>query len=350
MLIARPPVSYESAPYQYDGSVPPELAQICNQATSRERDARHPSALAFRQAIREYLRHRGSVALSDAASQRLTELESTIGSADGARAPEVDQRIRRLMTECKFGFMQAPREWAENPVAAEGLQRCVEAMIDREIREGNGSAARGLLDDHARPRPDLEARVVALEESARLKAQRDEELSAMKRDADISVSAPARAVLLAMTALIVVAISVTVLRRSGPFDVTPWELIGFSAVPFAALSIATGVFRARLLANAVSRQLVATLLLSLGVSAVNRSLGVLMGTPFDGILVADLLLVVAEIGVLGLTTVRAMIWISALPLAGAVVSALRPDLIGFTMGASFVGSLVGMAYVGWRRR
>ena len=54
---------FESAPFAYDGTVPRELAEICNRATAHNAADRFESALAFRAALAQFLEHRGSLDL-----------------------------------------------------------------------------------------------------------------------------------------------------------------------------------------------------------------------------------------------------------------------------------------------
>jgi tRNA A-37 threonylcarbamoyl transferase component Bud32 len=156
--------AYESAPFTYDASVPAELAAICNRATLPDQEDRYPSALAFRQALQDYLLHRGSIALAETASKLLEELRALLaaGSFEAERA-------HRLMTECRFGFMQALREWKDNTAAREGLEACLVAMIEHHLAEGSASAARGLARELPSPRPDLEQKIAALEEELRVR-------------------------------------------------------------------------------------------------------------------------------------------------------------------------------------
>src|SRR5690606_8458083 len=87
-----------SAPCQHGDEVPAELAAICQRATHADPNARHPSARALREALEDYLAHRDSIELTDAARQRLDELRAAIASEGDA------VRVEALHRETRFGF------------------------------------------------------------------------------------------------------------------------------------------------------------------------------------------------------------------------------------------------------
>ena len=91
-----------------------------------EKEERFASALEFREALGGFLRHRGSVQLARAADERLQTLLATLQST--AR-----DHVYPLLSECRFGFTQALREWPENEAARRGLSRCLEETAHYEV-------------------------------------------------------------------------------------------------------------------------------------------------------------------------------------------------------------------------
>src|SRR5262249_53205231 len=57
----------QSTPFQYDASIPDELARLCNRATARAPKDRPASAAELREALVDYLRHATARALGEAA-------------------------------------------------------------------------------------------------------------------------------------------------------------------------------------------------------------------------------------------------------------------------------------------
>ncbi len=130
-----------------------ELAEICHRATAPKPEARYQNAIELRDALTHYLRHRSSVAISQAANRTLATLRTLIGQ----RADDV--QVYAQLSECRFGFTQALREWPENPVAKHGLQEALERGVEFELERHHPDAAKALLLEMKGPPPDLARRV-----------------------------------------------------------------------------------------------------------------------------------------------------------------------------------------------
>jgi serine/threonine protein kinase len=122
--------AFISSPHPYDASVPSELAALANHATERDPELRPMSASAFQKALRRYFTHRSARALSDAAETRLDALERVDAASIDAAA------LARLVSECRFGFLMALRDWPECPSAKLGLVRCLERIGGDRGRAG----------------------------------------------------------------------------------------------------------------------------------------------------------------------------------------------------------------------
>ncbi|HEY1087524.1 MAG TPA: protein kinase, partial [Archangium sp.] len=132
-------IAWECEPKAPPASAPQELVAICQKAMAREKADRYASAIEFREALGGFLRHRGSVQLARAAEGRLQTLLATLMST-------AHEDVYPLLSECRFGFNQALREWPENTAAKKGLQRCLVATASFELERGNLAAARALID------------------------------------------------------------------------------------------------------------------------------------------------------------------------------------------------------------
>jgi serine/threonine-protein kinase len=342
--------AYASRPFAYDASVPAELAAICNRATHADRGRRYPSIPAFRQAIQDYLRHRGSIALSATAATLLTALKAAL-AAKGEEAGVFDaERAYRLMTECRFGFMQALRAWKDNAAACDGLERCIEVMIEHHIAEGSVSAARGLLGELPAPRPDLKKKIDALEEEQRKRREEEERLKHMARDFDLTVAARQRtAILFALGAAVLVAV-LTWMASTGAEAPTHQRMITVACLLLVAVTIAVAIGRRHLFRNTANRRIVALLYTVLGALLVHRIIAASRGMLPSMVLLDDMLMLSALMAAGSVMLLRWLGWVSLLFGAGVVFSVLRPELgaTAFSV-AAILAFFVGVARLKRRR-
>ncbi len=120
---------------------PRELAAICRRAMARDPDARFPSVAAFQDALRAYLGHRQSVALSDRAGRALAEL-----ARDDAELASSDRLYMRF-AEAVSSFEQALSLWEENPDALQGVWEARYAYARAALDRADLGLARALLDE-----------------------------------------------------------------------------------------------------------------------------------------------------------------------------------------------------------
>jgi serine/threonine-protein kinase len=173
----------------FPASFPAEAQRICARALSRDPAARYPSADAFRRAVEEYLRHRGSRRLAHEAKQSLGRLTQAI---DEPRGEERTLAIANLLGECRFGYRAALSAWPENEVARAGLDRALLAVIEHELAEGEAHAAANLLREVASPPAEVVARVEA---ALKARAEQDERLRRLEEDLDKSIGTRTRTLL-----------------------------------------------------------------------------------------------------------------------------------------------------------
>ena len=187
-------LALESEPFEYGAEVPPELATLCNDATSRDKDRRPASAAAFRLAISAYLRHRSSNVVAASAQTQLDKLHAEL--AEGAPISGVE--IAQRMAECRFGFHEALRAWSGNVAARRGLDACLAQMVERELAQRNVSAARAILAEITTPDAALVGRLELIEAEIATARERGEQAARAARDLDASISWAPRAVLLSI--------------------------------------------------------------------------------------------------------------------------------------------------------
>jgi serine/threonine protein kinase len=108
-----------AAPPRLPASAPPALQAICRRALARDPRQRHPSVAALQDDLREYLKHRESLALSDRADRELAELSALEAAPAGSRRDEHYARFARVVAR----YEQALELWAENAAAGAGVAR-----------------------------------------------------------------------------------------------------------------------------------------------------------------------------------------------------------------------------------
>jgi serine/threonine protein kinase len=253
-------------------SYPPELEELgalANRATSPNKSARPPSAAAFREALADFVRHRGSMRLVREAEERLAPLDGAsaerLASADALRA----------LTECRFALTQALREWRDNADARASLDRTLDKLIEAELHRRSPEVAAALLAERSKPAPDVASRI-EVARAAVLESRRLEELARREeRERDPRKTARQRASIAA--ALIVLTVVLVAMgwgseqsHADGVRAMT--EVLVYDAVFLGSAVALIALLHRRLFANRLGRQ---TSLVMVGLLA--------LGTVSDGI-------------------------------------------------------------------
>lgn len=328
----------EGAPPVYGDDVPRELASIAARAMAREPSARFESALAFRHALDTLRRHRGSIALTRSAQALLEDLSVVPARATPDETKRTD--IDRKLTECRFAFVQALRDWPENSDARAGLDACLLRAIRHELARENAEAARGLLEELSVPNAALAAEILALE--TRLASRRAEaaRLAALEADADIGVGHGARTVVFGMLGVLAIALTAAVLLRTGG-DATDLEIrdvVGIGGGLFGILGVAVILLRKRLLANAVGRRVTALLLLSTAALFLHRLVGAAFGVPVPALLAMDTIVLGTSAAAAGIIVPRAA-WAALPPVLGAMAAVAMPTQVALVFSLVTVATI-----------
>ncbi len=177
------------SPPTFDQPVPEELAAICTKAMSKRPEDRYQSALVFKQAIIDYLRHREAYVLFEQAQRGLKQLEHVVAQGSMLTS-QLGLQAHSLFAECRVGFEQVTRLWPEFAGARVGLQRALGLMIQHELGREEARAARILLAQLDAPPREL---VKAVEVAEAEHQAREVRLALLERDArdqefDLAVS------------------------------------------------------------------------------------------------------------------------------------------------------------------
>ncbi len=339
--------AFDSAPFAYDAGVPRELAALCNKATSARPEDRHPSALAVRQAIADFLAHRSSVEIADEAAARLRELEAAL-----VRPSAADDvlTIHKRFAECRFGFQQALRAWPESPDALAGLSAAIEAMIGFELARRDAAAAALLLSELADPPPELALRLAALRREQEDEGRDVERLRAIAHDVDSRVSSRQRAI--------------GALGIGFGFSPTLFAIAwlvdrGTIALTHGAIALTVGAFglvlasvillvRRMAFRNRFNRRLMGAFMLA-GVTIVAaEGCFALLGAPASAGMTAGFVIMFVTAAQVAATLYRPCAVAAAIFLAGAVLSALYPSLSVVLAGVTLLLSHVAVALFWFR--
>ncbi|MFO0567556.1 MAG: serine/threonine-protein kinase [Polyangiaceae bacterium] len=338
--------AFFSEPVAYEAHVPPELAALCNAATSRRPEDRPASAAEFRQKLADFLQHKSSIALSREAQNRLERLRTMLPADD--EAPEDLSAAYQLVTECRFGFAQASKEWPDNPQAKRGAFETVVLAAELELRQGHVAAAEALLSELGDAPAELRERLRALHKAQAHARAEEARLRAIAHDQDSSVAVRERTKGLAAMSGAAVAIASFSLSQPNPTKIKPEGLLTFAGVVFVVIVGVTLIWRRKLFANQFSRRLSGLLLLSGGTLLVSRSFGLWLGMPAPLILVQDLLLLAA---IAGSTSIFVLRWLFPLPIllvAAAAYCRANPSVspIVFSLVAILAPPSIALAL--WR--
>lgn len=329
-------------PYDYGPTVPAELAAIANRATSAAAEARFADALAFRNALADFVRHRGSVELAEEGARLLAALRGASAAGIGDDA----SRIRKLAAECRFAFQQALRVWDGNARARSGLQACLVRMIELELASSNRGAVEGLLAELPEPRPDLAEALAALDTTLRGHEHARVELTRLAHESDVRVSARQRNV--SLVVLLLFAFGITA-RHFGTSSAAVGidDLILFSGSACALGALVAAVGHRAFLRTRINRQIAVLMAISLGSQLAHRLVARLLGTAVPDVIAADLLLL-SVITAAAAATLRPALWLAAVVLAVATVaSGLVPARATDFYGVSTVLALALMV-LAWR--
>ncbi|MEI8255398.1 MAG: serine/threonine-protein kinase [Deltaproteobacteria bacterium] len=326
-----------SEPATYGPDVPAELAALCNAATHRDPAQRPASATAFRHALTVYLRHRGSVALTHTADAAMANIPEDVSlqTLSGSEA-------HRNLTEARFGYLQALREWSGNESARDGLDRCLERMVEREIAQRNPDAASALLEEMVAVRPALRERVESLGRDIAEQRARDERArrEAMEQDSSVS-SRPRIAVMLAtLSASIYLGIDSTraEIRMGHPIEMR--EVITIDAIILAAMLLGMVLARKSLFANRISRQMTWLGFTALGMSFLSDGTVWLEHGTSRAAGMHTLMVLSATIGVGALLLLPGLWVASGALLVCAFVAALYPLLTSLMVTVATAATLL----------
>jgi len=301
-------------------SVPAELAAVAYRALAPHPAERYATALELRDALALAQRHRASGAITRATQERLAALADAVATGAGAAA------VYPLLSECRFGFTQALREWSGNAEAKAGRARALELGVRFELAQGHAAAARALLHELDPVPPTLSLEVAALEAKDAAQQADAAQLRDLARDLDPAVGRRQRN---AVVAGIFTALSIfTASRLLMPHVwAGPWSLVlgsvAFNAVYFATLALG----RQMLLTTRLNRTLAGFFAVLVLGQVAFRSVAAMLGLPHQQTLALELVMMAVIAG----SGASALHWSfavgAALLLASATLGLVYPAVL-----------------------
>jgi serine/threonine-protein kinase len=326
-----------SEPFTYDPHVPEALASLCNRATARDPTARPASARAFREEILRFKSRRSMQGLCDAALERLRSLDDLLGQAPEGRVPSDLPLAYRLAAEARFGLTQSAQGGA-GEAAVEGMERCIAALVELELRQGHADTAEALLREMQLPPESLARRVDAIRERDAARERERARLETLDRDVDPSALALKRTRSILVCSVLVAFIWLAVAIRGRP-PTAGW---------LVAVSLGGNVAVNGLLAwlrrnggNSFNRRLGGLLALAFAGSFVNRCYAyVFRGVVPSQTLTVDLVVFVVVAAAAAIALLRGM-WLIVLVFGcGLVAIRVWPGQSGRIFGLASVGALL----------
>ena len=337
------------APAHYGPSVPKGLADICRRACEKNPDDRVENAREFREAIEDFQRHRSASRLQETAHQRLDELEAMLNRYHDFMKLNDGQRdtIQSLSTTSRFGFEQALREWPESDFARAGLQRCLERMVDYELRRRHPEAARPMLDALPAPNPTLEARYETLKREVNSELDARLVLEQMRREAMFRGTNYSRSIGMLVNGVFwcVVYWSSGWAARRGWIEVNALNNFYIGLLGTLGVVVTVLVLRNLFLDNQIRRRFTGAFLVYVLTFDLNRITGVILDVPFSGIVTADFAAIFAFIGMVAALVHPGFYAALALCAAAAIASSIWIEAVFEISGIMFLLINVLVAYV-----
>lgn len=326
-----------SQPVQYDDSVPPTLAELANRSTALDRDDRPATALEFRDAIDEFLRHHTALTLAQHATEtldRALELASTRSPTDEAQASE----LRTLLLEARFGFNEALRDWPANEPARLGKEKVLAAAFELEISERALGAAKAIAAEMASANAETRARLAALEKELSEEVAERDAARALVRAFDPAVAQRKRTIFIAVLSILGIGITLGMRhsRLHGTGAPVPHTIV-LPLVLALALSPVAWWLRADASKSAVNQRFLAIIYVVFGASAILRAIAYLYQTDINQMMTFELLLIGTTSATLGVSFQRSFFWNAGAAVACAFLAQHFPSWLEAFYVPPFLG-------------
>lgn len=337
----------QSEPVEYGPEVPRDLAWIANKATAAEKSDRFATVEAFQQAIEDFLEHRASYELSEVADRDWEKVQVLLGRD---REDRDELELHNLFAECRLGYRQALRLWAENQLARQGLQRCLAALARHYIATRNDVGAAAAVAEMPEPDASLQAEIANL---AAQRAVEEAEMARLRRFSatnDMTKGSTTRSVLAVVLGLFWGWSNFYAQNRMLAGEIEDPILDHLMATPktVGIAVVLIVVFRKKLFSNAANARVMYVLIITLVAMSCARIAAYMLNAEIIATQAAETFLWALCASMLGVVTdLRITLASSVLYLAG-FAGVMFPAYQLYPMG---VASMLFFAYLAflWRR-
>lgn len=343
-----------SEPAVFGPKTPTELGGLVNRATALDPEERPADVPAFQRAIADFLRHRNSVGTAEEAERALEafrealdalERDSPVPRGEGSQpVEELRWRIRRLSVEASFGFRRALKDWPENKRAAVGLDVCLRALADFELREQNVDVAASLVHELGGDEA-LEARVAELRRVLDDHARAAETLARVTRDSSAGIGVVQRTALM-FAIHTVLGFSWLALGAAG-LPITHLGVSLFGASLVATMLGGFYAFRDSLMGNQFNRQVLYSICVLALYCVFQGWAGAVMEVPIHELAVWSYATCALLFAVLGITLSRNIALLVPAPLAAAALCLAVPDRVAESLALMNFGMAPTWVAIGW---
>lgn len=341
--------AYISAPKTYPSHIPKPLTQIANKAMARAPEDRYPDVQTLRLALHDYLEHRASLQLSRQAQHSLDALSAL--TATPTHSPEQQRDIAEHFGQCRFGFMQALKQWPKNEDAQAGFIEAMMVMIRYEVEQGHLSAAQALIAELDDPPDHLKETLKALELRAKQQSERQQQLELMARDMDATIGQRSRALMSIILAVIWTALPMITgaLEDLGYTTLTHKGYILGAVRVFVIAVIISFFFKRALLSTALNRKITIGLIGMTGMLILLRTVIYLNNVPLEHMLSLEVVFYALFVFVLGLLVSLKISAVSLIFVIGALLMSTFPKVDDYIGGLSNLCVLLSIGYI-WKKQ
>ncbi len=348
--------AWASVPVTFGADVPQELADLCRAALAQDPGERPASAAVFRDALGNWLQHRGSSEAAADALESLNELQllweyaAQLGGVVADRG-ETHDRIHHLFGQAHFGLQHALRMWPENPRAGQALQALLTGMTRFALGQGDHRLAAQLLGEMPHPPAGLHQELEALAQRLQAADAELRNLKSLAHEFDMSAGQDVRAAFAWMMTLVWAFAPALAYagERMGWLQIGYGQFIG-AAVLFAVLSgVCVWMYRDELLQNRVNRMVVRIILVTAIIMLGHRLVAWGLHQPVHEALTNDLFLFAFSLGSLASSVDKRIAWGAAVYFGAALVAPwIERDIYALTSIANLVA--LGSVALAWSPR
>ncbi|MEE2788043.1 MAG: serine/threonine-protein kinase [Myxococcota bacterium] len=275
-------------PYEYDSTIPNDLATLANAACALNPSDRPPSITEFRTAIERHLERWEAGRLEKFAQEKLSNFAHLI--AKTADDISVASQIRQAFSEARLGFEQVLHIHPDLAGARLGLQTTILMMVEWLMDIGHLAEAEVLYATAPHSTLEMDERLQSARENEDARQKEAQRLLQIANEFDRAPSQRARRNLILFLGGTVLATVIGVLIYDSlfPKEITPKRLLFTTGSTMLVTVIVTIVWRRSLFANQFGAQLVNSIVFGL-VCAIGFTVGaVLYDFPGRAVLMVDI--------------------------------------------------------------